>query len=103
MANEAQRRREQHMLSLQTSRVAEAPSLGEILLPFLFAAMETCWIDAIFIGLAGVRLFSSGDTLRALWTPVFLIICTQMILRCLVVGGSAAATLGTGGDESENG
>ncbi len=32
-------------------------SSGERLLPYLFAAMETCWVDAILIGLAGAHTF----------------------------------------------
>ena len=103
MANEAQRRREQHMLSLQTSRVAEAPSLGEILLPFLFAAMETCWIDAIFIGLAGIDFFASRDPLMPLWTPVVIIIGTQWILSRLELRAAVSTPEATGEDDTENG
>jgi hypothetical protein len=99
MADEAQRRREQHMLSLQTSRVAEAPSLGEILLPFLFAAMETCWIDAIFIGLAGIDFFASRDPFMPLWTPFVIITGTQWILSRLELRAAGSATE----DEIENG
>src|SRR5258708_32802353 len=101
MANEAQRRREQHMLSLQTSRVAEAPSLGEILLPFLFAAMETCWIDAIFIGLAGVDFFASRDPLMPLWAPVVFITGTQWILSRLELRATRSAIEATSEGEVE--
>jgi Domain of unknown function (DUF4129) len=102
MADEAQRRREQHILSLQTSRVAEAPSLGEILLPFLFAAMETCWIDAIFIGLAGIGLFASRDPLMPLWTPFVIITGTQWILSRLERRAAGSANEAAGEDEVEN-
>src|SRR6266496_2213322 len=83
MADEAQRRRQQHILSLQTTRLTEAPSMGEILLPFLFAAMETCWIDAIFVGLASIGLFESQAPLMPLWAPFVLIIGSQWILSLL--------------------
>ncbi len=48
-------------------------SWGERLLPYLLAAMETCWVDAILIALAG----SSSDVAHAfflpLWVPFVLI------------------------------
>src|SRR5258708_33907739 len=103
MANEAQRRREQHMLSLPTSRIAEAPSVGEILLPFLFAAMETCWIDAIFIGLAGIDFFASRDPLMPLWTPVVIIIGPQWILSRLGLRAAVSTTEATAEGDTENG
>src|SRR5258708_27462496 len=73
----------QHPLSKHPDTVAEVPDLGETLLPFLFAAMEACWIDAIFIGLASINLFQSHDTLIPLWGPFVLIICSQLILSLL--------------------
>src|SRR5438046_1754100 len=78
----AVRRRRQHLLSMRTTELAQ-PSLGEILLPFLFAAMETCWIDAIFIGLADIGLFESHAPLMPLWAPFVLIIGSQWILSLL--------------------
>ena len=41
---------------------------GERMLPYLFAAMETCWVDAILIGLAGAHAF-----FLPLWVPFVLI------------------------------
>src|SRR5438128_3309307 len=80
---EAVKRRRQHILSMRTSELAEAPSLGEILLPFLYAGMETCWIDAIFIGLASFGLFQSHQPLMPLWAPFVLIIGSQWILSLM--------------------
>ncbi|HYU72351.1 MAG TPA: DUF4129 domain-containing protein [Ktedonobacteraceae bacterium] len=79
----AARTRRQHLLSMRTTELAQTPSLGEILLPFLFAAMETCWIDAIFIGLADIGLFESQAPLMPLWAPFVLIIGSQWILSLL--------------------
>src|SRR5260370_18411592 len=58
LSDAAQRRRQQ-LLSMATTEIAANPSLGERLLPFLLAAMEACWVDAIFIGLARLGLFRS--------------------------------------------
>src|SRR5437870_8743832 len=80
---EAARRRRQHLLARHTTDAEEAPSLGEILLPFLFAAMETCWIDVIFIGLADIGLFGPRAPLMPLWAPFVLIIGSQWILSLL--------------------
>ncbi len=93
----AARRRRQHLLSMRTTELAQTPSLGEILLPFLFAAMETCWIDAIFIGLADIGLFESHTPLMPLWAPFVLIIGSQWILSLLE--WRAAST--SGGDKDE--
>jgi hypothetical protein len=71
------------ILSLQHPSVADSPGLGEILLPFFFAAMETCWIDAIFIGLAGFDLFQTHAPLMPLWAPFLLLVGTQWILNQL--------------------
>src|SRR5437763_2942460 len=75
----AARRHRQLLLSMRTTELAEAPSLGEILLPFLFAAMETCWIDAIFIGLADIGLFGAHATFMPLWAPFVFIVASQCI------------------------
>jgi len=94
---EAARRRRQHLLSMRTTELAEAPSLGEILLPFLFAAMETCWIDVIFIGLADIGLFGPRAPLMPLWSPFVLIIGSQWILSLLERRSASTAA----GDESD--
>jgi hypothetical protein len=76
-------RRKLLILSLQHPTVAESPGLGEILLPFFFAAMETCWIDAIFIGLVGIDLFQTHAPLMPLWAPFLLLVGSQWILNQL--------------------
>jgi|GEM_PF-713965 len=45
-------------------------SWGERLLPYLFAAMEACWLDALMIGLAG----ASQEFLLQLWIPFVLLL-----------------------------
>ncbi len=49
-------------------------SLGEFLLPTLLGIMESCWIAAILIGLAGAGLFESSEPLLPLWAPFILIV-----------------------------
>lgn len=58
-------------------------SWGERLLPFLFAAMETCWVDAIFLGFAGFGLFGSHAPLMPLWAPFIFIAGTQWLFHLL--------------------
>jgi hypothetical protein len=76
---EAFRRGRLRVLALNYTEMATPPSLGEILLPFLFAAAETCWVDAIFLGLASFGLFESHAPLMPLWAPFILIAGTQWI------------------------
>ncbi len=82
--------------------LAEAPSLGETLLPFLFAAMEVCWINAIFIGLASISLFQSHDTLMPLWGPVVLLIGSLLILTLLERRSSIVSTSDSGDAEEDD-
>src|SRR5438105_4275067 len=82
----------QQILSLHTTYQADTPSLGKRLLPFLLAAAETCWIDAIFIGLAGLGLFQSGEPLIPLWAPFVFIVGTQWILSHLERRAAPSAT-----------
>lgn len=62
--------------------IAVAPSRGERLLPYLFAAMETCWIDAILIGIASLS-FMAGTPPVPLWSPFVFIagLCWLTIRR----------------------
>src|SRR5437660_5195072 len=89
-----------HPLFKRPNQVAEAPSLGEILLPFLFAAMEACWIDAILICLAGFGLFQTYSPLVPLWAPFVLLLGTQIILTLLEQRAVKASTSTSGDDES---
>ena len=72
-------RRRQQILGMATTEVSEAPSAGERLLPLLYAAMETCWVDAIFIGLAALELFHIHDPLMPLWAPFVFIAGSQWL------------------------
>ena len=49
-------------------------SIGEFLLPTLLGIIESCWIAAILIGLAGVGLFESSEQVLPLWAPFILIV-----------------------------
>ncbi|HLH62531.1 MAG TPA: DUF4129 domain-containing protein [Ktedonobacteraceae bacterium] len=55
-------------------------SIGELFIPTLLAAMETCWIDAIFIWLAGIHIFGSSEPLMPFWGPFILIGGSQWLL-----------------------
>jgi hypothetical protein len=89
LSDAAQRRRQQ-LLSMATTAIAANPSLGERLLPFLLAAMEACWVDAIFIGLAGLGLFQSRQIfihspvpIIPLWAPFVFIAGSQWLASYL--------------------
>ncbi len=88
--SDAAQRRRQHLLSMATTAIAANPSLGERLLPFIMAAMEACWVDAIFIGLAGLGLFQSRQTfihspvsIIPLWAPFVFIAGSQWLVSYL--------------------
>src|SRR5579872_321297 len=59
--------------SSDTTPPQKPSSWGQFLLPLLFAAMETCWIDAIFIGLANADTLGTTHLLFPLWLPFVLI------------------------------
>jgi len=65
-----------------------ALSSGERLLPYLFAAMETCWVDAIMIGLAG----STHAFFLPLWVPFVLIASSSWLANTLEQGRASATT-----------
>ncbi len=75
---DATQQRRQSFSYLRIKDTDANSTLGDILLPFLFAAMETCWLDAIFIG-----PFQSYQPLMPLWAPFVLIIGSQWILSRL--------------------
>ena len=77
--SDAAQRRRRDLLSMATTQIAANPSLGERLLPFLMAAIEACWVDAIFIGLAGLNFFQSHDPIIPLWAPFVLIAASQWL------------------------
>jgi len=97
--SDAAERRRQHLLSMTTTEIAANPSLGERLLPFFMAAMEACWVDAIFIGLAGLGLFQSHQAfirspipIIPLWAPFIFIAGSQWLVTYLERRAVRAAT-----------
>lgn len=69
----AAERRQQELLDIVTHTVSARPDLGERLLPYLIAAMEACWVDAVLIALASVNFFERRTTLLPLWAPFVVI------------------------------
>ncbi|WP_165423618.1 DUF4129 domain-containing protein [Ktedonosporobacter rubrisoli] len=69
----AQARRAQEAQDMGTTYVPEHLNLGEHLLPFVFAAAEACWIDAIFIGLVAIHFFQLSTPFMPLWAPFLLL------------------------------
>jgi hypothetical protein len=66
--------------TILTPQESAITSIGEFLIPTLLAAMETCWIDAIFIWLAGIHIFNSSEPLMPFWAPFILIAGSQWLL-----------------------
>ncbi|GAC1393522.1 MAG: hypothetical protein NVS4B11_35010 [Ktedonobacteraceae bacterium] len=66
------RRQEADILGVVSPRPTML-SWGERLLPYLFAAMETCWVDAIIIGIAGTSSAPAHEFFLPLWVPFVLI------------------------------
>src|SRR6266567_1335484 len=91
----AAERRRQQLLSMETTELSAAQSWGERVLPFLMAAMEACWVDAIFIGLAGIGFFQSREPIMPLWAPFLLIAGSQWLARYLE-RRDLSSTKGTG-------
>src|SRR6185312_82550 len=69
---EALERRKRDIASIGAFQLSSMPSWGERLLPVIFAAMETCWIGAVFIGLASLQVFHLNEPLMPLWAPFVL-------------------------------
>lgn len=89
-------RRKLHLLSLNADNAQVAPSMGMLLIPFLFAALEACWIDAIFLGLAALGLFQLHSPLMPLWVPFLVIAGSQWLYSLLVL---RAARQDSGGED----
>ena len=67
-------------------------SSGERLLPYLLAAMETCWVDAILIGLAGGNSAAVHTFFLPLWVPFVLIAGSYWLSYRLGQGRAGVAT-----------
>jgi hypothetical protein len=78
--------------------LSAAPSWGERLLPLIFAAMETCWVDGILIALAGANIFHLHEPLLPLWTPLLLMAGSAWLVNYLerreLAAGDAQPTNG---------
>src|SRR5690242_8739796 len=75
----AERRRRQDLLDASIVEVPATLSWGERLLPLLFAAMETCWIYALLLGLVSINLFQTNESLVPVWAPFVLILGTYWL------------------------
>src|SRR5258708_10869553 len=71
----AEARRKKNLLAISSVELPAAASWGERCLPYLFAAMETCWVTAIFIGLASLNFTQMRSPLMPLWAPFVLMAC----------------------------
>src|ERR1700730_1764744 len=78
-------RRKLNLLSTDSGDAQEAPSMGMLLIPFLFAAMEACWIDAIFLGLATLGFFQLHSPFMPLLVPFLMIAGSQWLYSSLVL------------------
>ncbi|GCE10293.1 DUF4129 domain-containing protein [Tengunoibacter tsumagoiensis] len=58
-------------------------SWGEQILPVIFSAMETCWIGALFIGLAELHIAQLETSPMPLWAPFLLLVCSGWLLNDL--------------------
>lgn len=76
-------RRMQDILGMATTQISEVATPGERLLPLLYAAMETCLVDAILIGLAVLELFHTHTPLMPLWAPFVLIAGSRLLYSLL--------------------
>jgi hypothetical protein len=64
---------------LLPSEAEDITSLGEFLLPSLLGAMESCWIAAVLLGLAGLGFLGAHAPLLPFWAPFVFIIGTQWL------------------------
>src|SRR5579883_93214 len=95
------KRRMRELLGMATTGIAERATPGERVLPLLYAAMETCWVDAILIGLATLELFHTQTPLMPLWAPFVLIAGSRLLYSILERRQAQRATEQAG--EEENG
>jgi len=77
------------------------PGMGKLLIPFLFAAMEACWIGAIFIGLATLGLFQTHSPLMPLWVPFLVIAGSQWLYNRLVLRAAQGQSIEPEGNATE--
>lgn len=56
-------------------------SPGEYLLPFFLAAIESCWINGILLGLAGTGILGTQSSLLPFWGPPLVLLLSLWIFR----------------------
>ncbi|HEU5380602.1 MAG TPA: DUF4129 domain-containing protein [Ktedonobacteraceae bacterium] len=56
-------------------------SLGEYFLPFFLAAMQSCWINGILIGLASLKFLGADTALAPFWGPPLVLIAAIFLFR----------------------
>src|SRR5436853_210357 len=78
--NPLQRAIERRLRELATDEAGTVVSWGERLLPLFYAAMETCWLGAIFIALANLNLFLTREPLMPLWAPFIIIVASYWLV-----------------------
>lgn len=77
-------------------------SLGEYFLPYFLAAMEACWLNGIFIGLAGLDFLHSGSALLPFWGPPLLLIAAIWLFRRALQKESAAQTGSASAEDADS-
>ncbi len=65
----------------QKPTAPERRNWSERLLPYLFAAMEACWVDILLIGLASIHLLGSNTPFLPLWATFVLTTLTCWFAR----------------------
>jgi hypothetical protein len=98
---EAERRRRRDLWRIGSFDLPLTPGWGERLLPFVFAATETCWIDAVLVCLASIHFFELREPLLPLWTPFILIAGSSWLVHHLE--RRALTTTSTPSEEAEDG
>ncbi|HEX4205258.1 MAG TPA: DUF4129 domain-containing protein [Ktedonobacteraceae bacterium] len=67
-------------------------SLGEYLLPFFIAAMDTCWIAAVLLGQASISFMQHSAPVLPLWAPFIFIAGTYWIVRHSATAATGSPT-----------
>ncbi|HZS77227.1 MAG TPA: DUF4129 domain-containing protein [Ktedonobacteraceae bacterium] len=86
----------EHVLAAPDSAIT---SLGEFLLPALLGAMESCWIAAVLIGLAGTGFLGLHVPLIPIWGLFLYLVGSQALLYYLELRTTGKAAPGK--EESE--
>lgn len=82
----------EHVLAAPDNAIT---SLGEFLLPALLGAMESCWIAAVLIGLAGTGFLELHVPLIPIWALFLYLVGSQALLYYLELRTTKQAAQGT--------